>query len=816
MTKDFSKFTDIINQFRGKVSESNFDARFSASSQSLSKTEKFLLKMELKRLSTPCTRLIDLRGLVDGECIAYEYAGGAHFLDDIAIKTFKENLIFYGDYTFGVYEAVRNTENNFRVIYQNEKLSAQATSAKAKAPSASEKRQYPAIFHPFGQHHNRKEERMNFAIGLRLILENNEVIDATSSDLSVDGCKFRLKSHHKLSVGQRILIRFIGLENEFDFGKNKSFDYQICLVYHDSNFQSVVVNRLSSELDDRFGQFLKDYIQGNKYRYKINLDNTISALKSRTLEQFVLPKSTELPVFIEKTKEGLLPRYVLTTNNSQDVLQYWQDENRNSVLHYLMKKERIAYLASAGFESKTLLVFSFVSQNKGRYFFYTADEQELKTNAELTKQFLGFAASKTSFAVTELNYLAIDPDRAESLFTVSGSLIKNKQSVHLPLSDDTFSSIDNLQGIVVATDITHAPMISEYKTLPFDTIDKALLKNFRHKRLSVPLDVFGLGVNYKNQRHEPRFEYKTPVLIEDQGLKLSGESLNFSASGLRVEVNNSSALRKGNIVYLSFQSLQKISSDFDLSQLPYEVIQVNKKKTIINLKVSVKQHQHIGRSFFKLLIEHNKDKLKPNEYSNLVPGLSHALRNLYASSTNTLSLIIQNSGRRYKTELLTSSTQKIELLAQMSQLSDRKHYYNLYPLLNNLQITNLFYSKLKEMLATDEPFTNILYIAINHDIENVELAVTTKLENELTSPQLKNMFISNALKRGVFFCIQTKLSRTNRPNMEYLIPELNYISSYAIHRGKQIEQEIWSVAGVLQLIDITKETLYRHQLIPVD
>jgi hypothetical protein len=51
--------------------------------------------------------------------------------------------------------------------------------------------------------------------------------------------------------------------------------------------------------------------------------------------------------------------------------------------------------------------------------------------------------------------------------------------------------------------------------------------------------------------------------------------------------------------------------------------------------------------------------------------------------------------------------------------------------------------------------------------------------------------------------------------MEYLSPELSYISSYAIHRGKQIEQEIWSVAGIVQLIDITKETLFRHQIIPL-
>ena len=49
--------------------------------------------------------------------------------------------------------------------------------------------------------------------------------------------------------------------------------------------------------------------------------------------------------------------------------------------------------------------------------------------------------------------------------------------------------------------------------------------------------------------------------------------------------------------------------------------------------------------------------------------------------------------------------------------------------------------------------------------------------------------------------------------MEYLAPELGYIGSYAIHRGKQLEQDIYSVAGLVQLVDNTQETLFRHSLL---
>ena len=120
MTKNFSKYQNIIDEFRGQVSNRNFETVFTDKCAHIPKTDRFLLKMELKRLAGNCARLIDLRGHVDGECRLYEHENRTHYLDDVAIKVFQENMMLYGKYTFGVYEAVNNTENNFRVILTEE------------------------------------------------------------------------------------------------------------------------------------------------------------------------------------------------------------------------------------------------------------------------------------------------------------------------------------------------------------------------------------------------------------------------------------------------------------------------------------------------------------------------------------------------------------------------------------------------------------------------------------------------------------------------------------------------------------------------
>ncbi|WDE00069.1 PilZ domain-containing protein [Thalassomonas actiniarum] len=813
MTKDFSQYQNIISQFRGRVANASFEAEFNAATEHLAKTEKFLLKMELKRLATPCTRLIDLRGHVDGDCRPYEHDGSVHFLDAIAIKVFEENLGFYGDYTLAVYEAVNNTENNFRVIYQKEKAQLQLAKSQGEIKPL-EKNQYPATLYRLGEYHNRREERMNFAVPLLVILDDDTELESTSSDISVHGCKFRLPAVCVLNVGQVVGIRFVGLEQEFQFGFENSFNYEVLQVQEENNQLLVSVKRVDAPADDSFIKFLRGFIQGNKRRYKINLDNTINALQARSMEQFVLPKSNELPVFVEENQGQLVPRYVLTSGNNQPSYQYWQDEKHQVTLHCLINKDRIERLQKKRLLENSLLVYSFIHYNQGKSYFYSADEEQLKDDKDFMKRFLGFAAARDSFAITELSFFELDASRAYSPFTLSDSLTKKDEYLNLPPSQEVFGILGKLPYIVVANNITDERLVEDYRLISYEGIDINQLKNFGHKRLSKPYPVDELGINYRNQRQEPRFNYKTPVIIESEGVSWQGISHDFSVSGLMIELDKPAVLKKGDIVHLSFPKLQKITSTFDLKSLPYETVCINKKKTIINLRVYVEQHQHIGRSFFKLLIEKNRDKLTADEYAMIVPGLSKALRNVYSHSLNISSLVVQTSGSRYKIEAIACSAENNELLSLMRRLSDRQQYYNLYPLLSNLQATNIMNNSLKKMQTGDEPITEILYVAINHDVEMVEKAVMTKLASELKSTDDRKTFIRDALKAGSFYCVQVKLSRADEPDMDYLNPELSYIGSYAIHRGKQIEQEIWSVAGVIQLLDITHEAMIRYNFVP--
>ncbi|MGB2741962.1 MAG: PilZ domain-containing protein [Cognaticolwellia sp.] len=813
MNKDFSKYQKIIDDFSGQVLNSDFEARFNAAGKNIPQTERFLLKMELKRLAVPCTRLIDLRGHVDGECKAFDHEGRTHYLDNVAQKVFTDAYADNNGYTIAVYEATMNTENNFRVIYQKEKSKVSAK-PQAEVSKVFEKSQYPAKYYRFGPYFNRREERMNFAVTIRVSLEDGSHFECTSSDLSVNGCKLRINGFKPIRVDQEITLRFTGLEDEFQFGGESDFIYQVKNLTRLDNMLLVGVERIIQEKNriDGFKQFLLGFIQGNKRRYKINLDNTINALQSRTFEQYALPKSNELPVFIEKNDGVLTPKYALTCQNNQSTYQYWQDEKHYSTLDCLITSERITQLEKLAPTGKPLLVFSFVHKNQGKTYFYTADEIQLSEDEVFMPQFLGFAAAKESFAVTQLSLLEVAQSRAESLLTLSDTLTKQKAYINKPITDEVKLLLEQIPYIVVASDVTQKVSKLAYQSFPYEGIDSVKLKKFGHKRLSKPFSVDTVGINYRNHRQELRFKYQTPAKIEIDHVKWQGISHDFSASGLMIELDKATVLVKGDKVNVSFPALQKITSAFDLTNLPYEVMRINSAKTIVNLRVFVEKHQHIGRKFFKALIDKNRDKLTSDEYAMASPGLAKALRNVYSACSAIPTVVVQTSGSRYKTEVIVGGDCHGKLMSAMRKLSDRNNYYNLYPIIGHADFLVNFSAKLKAMQQTDMASDEILYIAINHDITEVDKAVNIRLASELSSEKLKEMFIHRAQKNGSFFCVMVKLSRSAEPDMDHLNPELSYISSYALHRGKQIEQNIWSVAGLAQIFDITHETLFRYQL----
>ena len=106
---DAEKSHPLLEQLLPLLEEPDFDNIFSRLTQGESNNTRFLLKMELKRLSAPCVRSIDLRARHNA--ISFAHSGIQHFMTPEDIEVFHAALTTYhGQYTLGVYEAVMTAQ----------------------------------------------------------------------------------------------------------------------------------------------------------------------------------------------------------------------------------------------------------------------------------------------------------------------------------------------------------------------------------------------------------------------------------------------------------------------------------------------------------------------------------------------------------------------------------------------------------------------------------------------------------------------------------------------------------------------------------
>ena len=811
---DLQQYIGVIDRMKSLLNSADFDQVFSLLTSDLPKSKQFLLKMELKRMAQPCNYFIDLRGHVDGEVKPYDYMGKTHYMDANAIKVFEAGLKQYGSYTLGLYEEVLSTENNFRVMHRKQtedrvrSALQQSTDAKnSLSTAATAAPQQIAKLIQFGHYTARRDERMHFSIDVDVEL-NGVRHSASTSDLSVSGCKIKLQHRVTAEAGKTIKLHFTGLEQEYMLGLADGVAYKIVDIEQQGAVSYWRLQRLPNNDEQQFAEFLQNFINANKRRYKVNLDHVSQSLLSKGYEQFYLPRSMTLPVYIAVRQGHPLPVCALTTDYNKTSWQYFLDEQHQSVFHSICSVKRLKSLLQQGSAEKSTMLYCFTHAVKGRLFFYSACSEELAASEQLKQLFLGFGASKPSWRVFHVNLQRTNPAQAEF-----GSVLPESASSKAtpPLSQRVKQFIEDLRYIVSFTDITSSNNTFWYQSYPVAQQQLKLLAQFGHKKQPPAAPCEAVAMQYVNLRSESRYLYKTAVTVQDADnqTEISGHSRDFSSKGLQLETTLPVRFKKGDMLRLTLPDMQKISSKYDLSDLLYEVMAVSKSHTIMNLRAAEGTEPHVGRLFFQQLIQNNRAKLTLAEETPKYPGLSLALRNLYLNGQNCFALYVHRNGIRYEINTIAKGHQPNSLHQLLSIGNSADNQYDLSLLLQNNAASLHFAQHLKQMKRFDNPKLFELFVVVN-SVDGSPAELYCRYDYEFSTEQAKQEFVLNALQNAVVFSYKLMLSRTGRPDTDFIAAELSYISAYAIHKAKALEEELWSVAGVIDAIDISTELPWRY------
>ncbi len=817
-TPDLQPFAGIIERLKPLLNTSEFSEVFNILTAEIPKPKQFLLKMELKRLGQPCGYYIDLRGKVDGEVRPYEHKGKTHYLDDTAIKAFERGIKRYGQYTLGLYEEVTNTDNNYRVRHKqetNQRIQAVISgdpllAKKPVAENTDDEKSGPSLIQ-FASYCSRGEERMNFIIDIEIEAEDGEHFQASTVDLSVSGSKLKVPNSRRLQAGQKIAIFFRGLEQEFALGNDNGIAYLVLDTEVVERAQYVRVKRIIENENKGFAEFLKNFINGNKRRYKVNLDNTLDAVVVKGYEQFYLPRISSLPVFLA-VREGLpVPICALTTENNRQLVQYFQDERQFSVLIQILSGKRLkACLSKAPLERSTTL-YCFTHAAKGKLYYYSATADELAQTPHLQNVFFGFGAQKPSWRVFHLVVHRTHPADAHVLLSLPDSADSEISKLNQPPPQLVQNMIQDFRYVACLTDITQQESTLLYQQISFDESLLGQLKVYGHPKLDEMPPLESVAVQYVNLRAEGRFLYKTKVMLKVNSQHyIEAITRDFSSKGLQIETSETISYQKGDKVQLALPDMQKISSKYGLTDLEYEVMAVSKSQLVMNLRIIEGETPHQGRLFFEQLIKSNRAKLTLAEETPKFAGLGQALRNMYVKALNSFPFFMHRHGIRYDLNVIGRGAEPNNLHRLLGIFQDKQQKFNLQPMLKN-NATNLhFANQLKLMKRQDAPKSFELFIRFRQGQSKMEQSFVTEYDFDLKTAQARQYFVQDALANDLLFCFRIFLSRTGRPDTEHINKELSYVSVYAIHKAKVLEEELWSVVGVGDVIDISDEILLRY------
>lgn len=834
MSADLQDFKDIIEELKSVISEPDFDPQFKAATANVPKAKQFLIKMELKRLAQPSNRQIDLRGHVQGEPFAYDHKGQIHYLDDTAKHIFEDQLSKFGRYTVGVYEAVMEAENNNRILHkkeQEQRLAEKNKQGQSTAPKrTSEKLMQEQVISEYGvdtvcftEYGIRHEERMNFSISVELQFGIGNVLKASTSDLSISGAKVKIPAAKEVAIGQKIALYLTGLEEEYQLGLKDGIQYEIVGIESaDTNFNYIRLKRTFLEDVNTFDDFLENFINGNKRRYKVNLENTLDAIIIKAFEQYYLPRTNTLPVFLRQVQGRLLPTMALATENNRANLGYFSDENKSLVLQQILNEKRIETVNNTDKEIKETTLFCFTHAKAGRLYFYTATTEELAESNELKELFIGFGSSKPSWQVYKLQLVSADAKNAYIPLSVPDSAGPEIRKLNQPPSPKVNAMLKGVQYVALLTPLEGQTFKQEYQqNYNWDQSQVQALKQFGHPKLKRYITINIETIDYVNLRSEERYLYKTKVEIEPEEDNLEpgeyrefGSTRDFSSQGLQVVLDEPGDYKKGQVIKLALPDLQKITKSFKLHNLPYEIMAVSKSKTVMNLRAHDKDNKKSARPFFLKLIEQNRTKLTPAKMESRYPGLSNCLRNLTAMTINHMPMYFSKESSRVKVNTVATSPEKNVLLQLIKKFKPTSSDASLYPILKDNAISSTFTPELNNLNRTDKPTFMDLYVRYRFNQEHEDAAFISQFEQEFASQQTKQSFIDAAINQDCLLVYRVYLSRTGRPDMDFISKELNYVGHYAMHRAKDLEEKLWSVIGVGEIVDITEEVLLRYNTTP--
>ncbi|RIZ57077.1 PilZ domain-containing protein [Vibrio sp. PID23_8] len=760
----------------------DFDFVLSQLTEGEPPSTKLLVKMELNRVMAPCTKSIDLRGRVNGECRKYLLDGISHWLDDVAFNAYHRNIEKFGGYTEGMWEALINTRNSFRALNKNDDIDDAKSLADPNSPFLAEP------IH-LGYDLKRQEKRLKVQSQVEIIRSNGQTLHALSIDLSCSGAKFKVPSAFNYSLGEVLQVTFTELANKSQvIGIEKALAYRVLAVddcYENNAVRYLRTIRLTKT--NIVAQVIDEALNSATKRARHDNQDKIIRLRTRGYENISLKHTSNLPLFFEGSELKL----AMLTENNQKLWQYWHDERNQQVFGSLFHEQRMASLITPGVKGTTNVIYSFTHEHENKTYFYSMLRPE--ASREQRQLFWHLGAKRPSWRAFCLSIFELSEQEKHDLATFSAELADRSHS---------------LTHIGILQEIADQESGQDYLLTEKPRLLANTLNVFRHPRKIIG-NPKGIYFDAKSRRKEPRYRFKTPLEFKYDTIKTAGFTADISKRGLNIRLDEPALLRSGQDVLINFRELQLYDKKLPLSAVPYRVVRVSPDG--LNVQLVIDEYSKTMRviAFLNSIIEHNQDKLIPQKEVLPNHDLLERLHSLLLSRTLSTPIFIgKSAASSVSTPVIGVNfplPKHLELYARLGH----NQMFSLEPLFKGRSNT-LIADPIKRIDGAEAKHQDI-YTSVTK-IGTTITAVESKLPQEFANLKERILFIKKARMMGDFYATRISTAPIFDPITSLLRQDLEDLSQFSIHQANKLEKELTALVGYSEFEDITEEVIVRLEL----
>ena len=797
MSSDLSKFAKTISKLKYEYNAPDLGEKISLHEPGAKASDKFLIKMEIRRLAQPINRVLDLRSHIKEGCVKVERGGVNHYLDELAIEDLDRELSNYQNvYCMGVFEQVLSKAKN-----RDKK-----TVLESKLPDPG--------FDSLTRVNQRRDIRIYYSTEVELLFHNDVAaleqsefvadLRCNTTDLSERGLSLKI-ADTTTQLPHTLFVKFTGLENEFAVPKKLYVRYNLLRQIAKQGIAYAILTLDEEQSEDTLkicSSLLKACIHNQKRRNRVPVDNTVESIESKIKEQFVVGRMAPLPVLLAAKGKALLP---ITSLNSVDnasldkFLRVKTGSLLTALFNHPLVNER---LKKQGQQFHYFFLLRFRDKNKVLCFAVVPFESA--ANDTPFVPLLKKAYEQGSLRLVSVHCAEVDavsgahvptslPDSAGEVFeTLNRGLHPRLKKImasanRMAVLNDISDSISEL-NTVLSRDADASQKTEPVNIRPY-LLDAKLVRNTMLRG----------EVEISEARQEDRFRLELPLKVigrkrENKDKHFEGYSTNVSTRGLHIIVDGDHPFTESDDLFVDINIKLGDYNEFVKGQR-YRVIKARGPELWLAVTGDLASHQ--ARILLREVIQNNLDSLTAIGSNDPVYGLSRAVRNVYSSYHPNLYGIV----RRDKHGVLVRS-----LMRSQNHLPLQFHPLIAEPIgLKMLCKSEVFRQALELNLQklVDEGSMATFHVCIvgrkkrqSTDVSLVVKSLSAKKEN--------NSFVFHSLKSfGEPKVIKVRLYARGPVFDKYFRDEMRYLLRYAKLKHQDCVAMLSSVNCVLEFQDVT-------------